>query len=313
MSQKQCRWLLGGTALALCAMLAAAVWRTPAPPVEVAAVQAGCEDVYNSVMVKGIVRARQEERLTTARPAQVQAVYVGLGDRVQAGTPLVRVQDTLDGLPEQAAALLSAPDAQRGAVLYAGMDGTAVQLPAVGDVLLPGMTAARVADLSRLRVEARVPELHAGALAAGQAANITPVAAPGQTLAATVEQVAPYAVQTFQLTGGSASATVLCTLALDAPQRGLLPGSTVDVKLFTDRVRDAVTVPYSAVRQDETAEYVLVVDDSGTVVRREIETGYQLSRGVQVTRGLAAGEWVISDSAARPQAGEQVVVRHAQP
>lgn len=318
MEPKFYRWALGLTALALGVMLAFAVWRTPRPPVEVEAVRAACEDVFNTVTVKGTVRARREDRLCVYAPARVETVYAAPGDTVTAGEPLFRVSYTGLDVPADAAAAVSAlfdgademAETVDGQVVYAGLDGTAAQLPRVGDQLLPGVTAARVADLSRLTVEAKVPELYAGELSSGQRANLTPVSSPDTTLSATLDEIAPYAVQTFQLTGGTAGATVLCTLSLNEPADGLLPGSTVDVKLFTDEVKDAVTVPYAAVRQEDGQEYVFVLAD-GVVRRRDIETGYQLSRGVQVTRGLEAGAWVVTDGEAALTDGERAVRRAA--
>ena len=314
MSRKQYRWLLGATAFILSGMLVLFVLRTPAPPVAVSTVQAGCEDVFNSVTVKGTVRARRESRVSVLQPARVEEIYVSSGDTVEPGTALARVSYTMADVSQEAAAAVSAffdesigtpPSTADGEVLYAEMGGTVAQTPAQGDLLLPGVTAVRIADFSRLTVETKVPELYAGELSVGQEANITPISNPNQTLAAELHEIAPYAVQTFQLTGGTATATVLCTLGLREDADGLMPGSTVDVKLFTDRIPDAVTVPYAAVRQDGAQEYVFVIAD-GVVRRRDIETGYQLSQGVQIKSGLQSGEWVVSDGTAELTDGQQV-------
>ena len=168
------------------------------------------------------------------------------------------------------------------------------------------MTAVRLGDFSRLTVEAKVPELYAADLAVGQRANITPVSQTGRTFSASLTEIAPYAVQTFSLTGGTQSAVVRCSLDISDADTGLMPGTTVDVKLFTDTVRDAVTVPYAAVRQEDTQPYVFVCQTDGTVRRQEIQTGYQLSQGMQVTSGLEAGDLVVADGNIELSDGEKV-------
>ena len=117
MEPKFYRWALGLTALALGVMLAFAVWRTPRPPVEVEAVRAACEDVFNTVTVKGTVRARREDRLCVYAPARVETVYAAPGDTVTAGEPLFRVSYTGLDVPTDVAAAVSA--------LFDGADGMA--------------------------------------------------------------------------------------------------------------------------------------------------------------------------------------------
>ena len=81
----------------------------------------------------------------------------------------------------------------------------------------------------------------------------------GCTASASLTEIAPYAVQTFSITGGNQSAVVRCSLQItDNRDAELMPGTTVDVKLFTDTIENAVTVPYTAIRQDDPAVCVRV-------------------------------------------------------
>lgn len=314
MRDRRCRWTLVLTACALMGMLAAAVWSAPEPPATVPVVQAAQEDVYNSILVQGTVQARRESQEFVYAPARVAACYVTLGQTVEAGQALVKVctpevpeqaQQAAAAFFEQAANVPAGYTAPHETVLCASMDGTVAQLPQVGDLLVPGVPAVRIGDFSDLTVEARVPELYAADLAVGQRANISPVSDGGTTVSAELREIAPYAVQTFQLTGGAQSAVVWCSLEL-ADNAVLMPGTTVDVKLFTDTVRDAVTVPYPAIRQEGTQQYVFRCDPDGTVHRQDIETGYQLSQGAQVVEGVQAGDWLVCDSAIVLQDGERV-------
>lgn len=303
MRETRYRWVLVITVLILLGMVVASVLYAPEPPPSVEAVPAAQEEVYNSISVKGTVRARRESSEFVSAPARVETCYVALGDTVKAGQKLFQVSyPQVDEQAEQAvetflqdAVGVSAQQTTGQTVVCASMDGVVAQLPSVGDTLLPGIPAARIGDFSRLTVEAKVPELYASDLEVGQRANVTSVAG-GDTIAATLNEIAPYAVQTFSLTGGTQSAVVRCSLELGELDSGLMPGTTVDVKLFTDSVPDAVTVPYAAIRQDGEQQYVFVCQPDGTIKRQDIETGYQLSQGVQVSEGLAAGDWVVCDA-----------------
>lgn len=314
---KRYRWILAATAGILLVMLGVSVLNTPKPLETVHIVQAARENVYNSISVKGTVQAKREAQEFVYAPARVEECYAALGDAVKVGQPLLRVsypgvvgeeakQAMADLMEDTANISISAESAMvEGTIVHASMDGTVAHMPEVGALLLPGVPAVRIGDFSDLSVDARVPELYAGDLKVGQRANVTPITPQAQTISATLSEIAPYAVQTFSLTGGKQSAVVKCNLKME--NQTLMPGTTVDVKVFTDTVPDAVTVPYAAVRQDGQQQYVYLCRADGTLVRRDIQTGYQLSRGVQVKKGLQAGDWVVCDSNPALSEGQQVI------
>lgn len=315
MRDRRYRWVLVLTACILIGMLVVSALSVPDTPTTVPVTQAAQEDVYNTVSVKGTVRAKRESQEFVYAPARVETCYVSLGDEVKTGQALLKVyypevpeeaaqaaaaffEETANASPEQAA--------QNGTIVRASMDGTVAQMPAVGDLLLPGVTVVRIGDFSNLTVEAKVPELYATDLEVGQRANITSVADNSRTVSARLTEIAPYAIQTFSITGGSQSAVVRCSLELGDTDTDLMPGTTVDVKLFTDTVEDAVTIPYTAIRQDGTQQYVFLCDADGTIHRQDIQTGYQLSQGVQITSGVSAGDWIVCDNQTELKDGEKV-------
>ena len=314
---KRYRWILAATAGILLVMLGVSVLNTPKPLETVHIVQAAQENVYNSISVKGTVQAKREAQEFVYAPARAEECYAASGDTVKAGQPLLRVsypdvvgedaRQAMANLMEDAANIsISAESTMiEGTIVHASMDGTVAQMPEVGTLLLPGVPVVRIGDFSDLSIDARVPELYAADLKVGQRANVTPITPQAKTISATLHEIAPYAVQTFSLTGGKQSAVVKCSLKIAG--QTLMPGTTVDVKVFTDTVPNAVTVPYAAVRQDGQQQYVYACRQDGTLMRRNIETGYQLSRGVQVKQGLQAGEWIVCDSNPELSDGQQVI------
>ena len=67
-----------------------------------------------------------------------------------------------------------------------------------------------------------------------------------------------------------------------------------------DKVCDIITlvsVSYThLVGQDEAGEYVLAVDKSMRLEKRYIKTGRELSEGVEITTGIAEGEYIVRSS-----------------
>ena len=75
------------------------------------------------------------------------------------------------------------------------------------------------------------------------------------------------------------------------------PGMFVWVDLPQGQLRDVLAVPAAAVMRHEGKAFVFVPDGEGRFRRRDIETGIETDTLVEVTRGLAEGEEVVSRGA----------------
>jgi multidrug efflux pump subunit AcrA (membrane-fusion protein) len=83
------------------------------------------------------------------------------------------------------------------------------------------------------------------------------------------------------------------TIKIDNPDRRVKPGSTATVDIYTDRMRDVVSVPMSAVvpRRDGHVVFVSTID--GKTAERKITVGPTNSERVVVKAGLQPGEHVL--------------------
>ena len=89
----------------------------------------------------------------------------------------------------------------------------------------------------------------------------------------------------------------------------LFPAQFVNVRLKLRTVAGAVVVPVSAVRHGSDGDFVYVVDrDTRVVSLRAIERGLQTADRVQVAKGVAAGEVVITEGADRLKDGARVTL-----
>jgi membrane fusion protein, multidrug efflux system len=77
------------------------------------------------------------------------------------------------------------------------------------------------------------------------------------------------------------------------PDRSVLPGLFVRVRVPTLQERDALLVPGDAVSFDQQGEYVLVINNKNVVERRGIKSGLQVGELLVVTEGLKADDLVI--------------------
>jgi RND family efflux transporter MFP subunit len=90
------------------------------------------------------------------------------------------------------------------------------------------------------------------------------------------------------------------------PAFELVPGMFAQASIALDEVKDALLVPVQAIDRVNDKARVLVVTNGGTIERRDIELGLEASDRVAVTRGLAAGDLVVTGNRAQLKAGAVV-------
>jgi cobalt-zinc-cadmium efflux system membrane fusion protein len=162
-----------------------------------------------------------------------------------------------------------------------------------GSVLGVGDVVVEIVDPSRLWLEARVTESDAprvrgsaGAMftVAGGADPVLVDASNGGSLLAVGAAVDPI------------DRTVPVVFELPNPG-GLMPGSYVDVRVFTPERIEAVVVPAAAIVDDGGATVVYVMDGGEGFYKRRVTLGARDGDTIAVTSGLAAGERVVSRGA----------------
>jgi membrane fusion protein (multidrug efflux system) len=93
------------------------------------------------------------------------------------------------------------------------------------------------------------------------------------------------------------------------PHSLLVPGQYVRVMLKRATPVEGLFIPQAAVQADQQGSFVLIVDDSDTVARRNVELGHRKDVQVLVRQGLEAGDRVIVRGLQQVRPGMTVVTR----
>ena len=91
---------------------------------------------------------------------------------------------------------------------------------------------------------------------------------------------------------------------LPNPDRSLLPGMFVNLRLTSGAIDDAFVLPQAAVARDDQGAYALVVDAAGKVAQRRLRTHGMTRTGWIVTGGLVDGDQVIVEGLQKVKPGE---------
>ena len=159
------------------------------------------------------------------------------------------------------------------------------------EIVGPGQVIATLNSGSRPEVEISIPEALIARIREGDAATVTFDAIPGETLEATVTEVA--------VASGDGRTTFPVTVVLDELHESLRSGMAAEVGLTfgSSGARPPTLVPAVAVGEDEEGRFVFVVEDIedgiGTARRREVVTGELVTSGLEILAGLRDGDILV--------------------
>ncbi len=181
-----------------------------------------------------------------------------------------------------------------GTVL-APIAGTVYDLPVKqGAYLSRGDVVAAIGRLNPVRVRVYVDEPEMGRVAVKQPVKLTWDAMQGREWHGTVDR---RPTQVFQL-GTRQVGEVICTI--ENPSGELIPGTNVNAFVETAVSANALTVPKSALRNDDGLGVYML--DGKTVRWQKVKTGVNSALRVEVLEGLREGDVVAAqtDQALKP-------------
>jgi cobalt-zinc-cadmium efflux system membrane fusion protein len=182
----------------------------------------------------------------------------------------------------------------RGAlVMRAPATGTVLQLHAVpGEAAKQDESILVLGDLSSLWLWADLYERDLGVVSRHVAegklrATVTVKAFPGEEFPGSVDLVGPVME--------AATRTVRARMGMKNPDGKLRPGMFASVRIYLPQDAEVVTVPGSAVLEDEGRAFVFVHHHDAYYVRRPVVTGLAWDGWVEVREGLSAGTTVVTE------------------
>jgi membrane fusion protein, copper/silver efflux system len=221
--------------------------------------------------------------LESAQQEYLDALKVGNRDLIDASQDRLRAL----GLDAGAAARIAKAGRPSGHVPYvAPISGVVTEIELKeGSMVTPEMVAMTITELGSLWLIAEVPEVQAGWVTAGTAAEMRFSSLPGTVIAGRVEYVYPELDMETR--------TLKARITLDRPPASIRPNMLASVSLVGTNGADVVSIPRSALIRSGTEERVVVALGDGRFAARRVVAGEESGERVAITEGLAAGENVV--------------------
>lgn len=155
-----------------------------------------------------------------------------------------------------------------------------------------------VADTSKMRLYAEVPQGYASSIKSGMQVQLTVLGHGGETVTGT-------------LIGNSSainqsSGTLLAQFRVDNPRNDLLPGDFAEVHLPLTGDPHTVTVPATTLLFRAAGPQIAVIGKDHRVVLRDVHIAMDLGDRLQIDHGLLPGDRIIDHPSDSLMQGDQV-------
>jgi membrane fusion protein, multidrug efflux system len=171
--------------------------------------------------------------------------------------------------------------------VVAPIDGVIVELPyyTQGTQVETGSQIAKIMDYQTMYMNVQLPEKYIASIKPGQPVKLTNYTLPNDTLPGKVTQLSPAInpdTRTFQ-----------GNILINNPNYLLRPGMFVKADIVTSSKDTVIVIPKNIILSRQRGKTVFIVE-KGLAVERVIETGLENVADVEVTRGLAKNERVVT-------------------
>ncbi|MGA1859054.1 efflux RND transporter periplasmic adaptor subunit [Azospirillum sp. 11R-A] len=264
-------------------------------------------------VAKGTVLVRLDDAIARATLAQAQASIAFSRAELSRADQLVRQNTGPLRNREQASAKLLADEAAvqlaraqlDKQVIAAPFDGVlGLRKASVGDFVQAGKDIVNLEDIDTLKLDFRVPEMFLPAVKVGQTVRVAVDAFGGRSFDGTV-----YAIDPLVDVNGRALAI---RARVPNPDGSLRPGLFARVSLTLTTVPDAVLIPEQAIVAFGKDQFVFKVVD-GKVVQTRVVLGERRNAEVEIAKGLAPGDMVVTAGQLKIRDGVPVTVLPAKP
>jgi Cu(I)/Ag(I) efflux system membrane fusion protein/cobalt-zinc-cadmium efflux system membrane fusion protein len=196
----------------------------------------------------------------------------------------------LDISDRQIARLEVSGEVKKRLTLYAPYDGiVSMKMVREGQFIKRGEALLMLSDLSRIWVYADIYVSEVPWVKVGQQADIILPFGGDKTVRSRISYLYPYAA--------AETRTVKARLEIDNPDLDLKPDMYVNVRLQTEPVKNALSIPSEAILHSGEKQTVFVSLENGKFEPRRIKIGVEDDSGyTEVRQGLNEGETVVTSA-----------------
>lgn len=163
-----------------------------------------------------------------------------------------------------------------------------------GDSLTQDDSIVQLNDYGEAAITVSVDEEDMASAQIGNAVNIVFAAFPEDVFAGEVTEIGD-----VEINSNTNATTSSVTVSVTGDVSGLYEGMSAEVTFITEESAEVIYVSNRAVLEEGDSAYVKVRDDNGSIVRKEVTTGFSDGVNTEIKEGLAEGDTVLIESSVK--------------
>ncbi len=167
----------------------------------------------------------------------------------------------------------------------------------VGEMITPSMPAYTISNIDNVIASIKVSENVINTIAVGDTVDVR-ISSLDKDLKGTITEINPVADQT---------STYPVKVKIANPDHVIKPGMFCEVSIVTQNSPNAMSLPRQAILRNMDTQYVYIVENNVAVIK-EVTTGIDTGKDIEITSGLNAGDNVITEGQTYVSDGETVNV-----
>ncbi len=167
----------------------------------------------------------------------------------------------------------------------------------IGTLVRPGDVISTLDDLSLVKVDFSISELHLASVANGQNIEAKSIAYPGESFNGKVTSIDSRI--------DPVTRSIQVRAQIPNPDLKLRPGMLLQINV-EKRVVDALVIPEEALIPEGESQFVYIIDDESKARKTKVIVGQRKPGWVQVLDGLKAGQNVITEGTLKVRDGGEV-------
>ena len=265
-------------------------------------IKASIRDYNECVVGTGELTYLGQHEITSSLLLVIEKLLVREGDIVEVGDTVATIdRDSsaalIESLGQVSALAISATNLSTAVALLpekitSDCSGRVISAANSGQAVQSGYSVATVAQTEELAVTAAISELDIADIAVGQSVRFYLAAYPDEVFFGKVSAISQAARN--QYNGAVLETVVDVTVTPDAPDERLKSGLSAEVEIQLSEPRSICVLPYSAIAQDDTGEYVYVYEND-KAVRRDVFTGAEFADGTEIKKGVSANDVIFQN------------------
>lgn len=236
------------------------------------------EDLIQRVTIAGTAEAVHTTIVAAPYDGYVKKLFVKQGQNVQSGDPIVSIAQSLQAT-------------ENVFPIRAPFAGTVTQLiKSEGQFAKqndPKEYIMRIDDLSKMYVNANVPEIDVVKIKSDFAAVIKVSAILSRNYKGIVREISQAAIQKDQW-GGRSQVEYLVKIEITDADSQLKPGMSAVVDIITNKKDSVLTLGHEFIQKDNDNYFVILKNGS----KKDIKLGLQNETAFEITEGLSEGQEV---------------------